>query len=332
VRISVVIPTYRRPDDLEIALDSVVRQTFDPRAFEIVVVDNAATPACAARVEAWRRTAECQVRYVAEPRVGLHNARHAGAYRASGEIVAYVDDDVRATPGWLAGLCEGFTAPEVAVVGGIVEPLWAAAPPPWIAQMPPGYLSLLDLGPHGRDLSWPEGVYGCNLAVRRRVLFEVGGFNPDGFADPSMQWYRGDGETGLLRKIYAAGYRVRYAPAARVYHRIPVERLTEQYFAKRARCSGVSDAFAAYRAWRLGTPRPPTESTPGARSDAVRRVSSLGRVISALRRAPAPVPHWRFRVAYYAGVSGFLARLALSRELRRHVRRPSYLDDPPRNA
>ncbi len=330
MRVSVVIPTHGRPDDLEIALDSVVRQTFDPGAFEVVVVDNAASEACATQVAGWRKKAACAVHYVAEPRIGLHNARHTGARRADGEILAYIDDDCQATPDWLTALCEGFVASEVAVVGGAVEPIWAAPPPPWVADLPPGYLSLLDLGPTARDLTWPEDVFGCNLAVRRRVLFEVGGFNPDGYATPSMRWYRGDGETGLLRKVYGAGHRVRYVPTARVYHRIPAERLTERYFVRRAWSSGVSDAFAAYRSRRLGLSRAPGAHASGAAPEAGWQGSRLGRAIRALRQASAPRRSLRIRLAYYRGVAGFLVRLALSGNLRRHVRRASYLDDRPR--
>jgi glycosyltransferase involved in cell wall biosynthesis len=319
-----VVPTHSRQDDLVVALESLNAAAGQRRSFEIVVVDNGSTDGTAALVEAWKGRASCPVRYVTEPRIGLHHARHAGARAAVGEILAFIDDDVRVEPTWLDAIRQAFSGPDVAVVGGPILPEWGAVPPRWIGSVPASYLSLLDLGDDPVDLHWPEAVYGCNLAVRRSVLFEVGGFNPDGFADRRRRWLRGDGEMGLQRKVYAAGYRVRYDPGARVRHRIPAWRLTPAYFGQRAANSAISEVFGAIRSRWLALPSPSTPE-PGSR-----RPERGAARHSPAWRAPAPkaatAVRLRIRIVYWRTVLGYLARLAIRPSLRQHVLRRSFLD------
>ena len=137
---------------------------------------------------------------------------------------------------------------QIGVVGGKIEPEWSVPPPKWINTIPMGYLSLLDLGDTPLNLTGPQQVYGCNFAIRRSLLFEVGGFNPDSFANEKLRWLRGDGETGLLIKVYAKKYVVRYEPSALIYHRIPPNRLTIGYLRSRAVNQGISDEYTTKRA------------------------------------------------------------------------------------
>jgi glycosyltransferase involved in cell wall biosynthesis len=241
------VPTYGRPAYLRDGLISLLGQDFPPEQHEIIVVDNKPTGEArqivASLASEWRRL----IHFIEEPNVGLHNARHAGAKAARGEILAYVDDDVIAHPGWLRAILGPFEEPPVAIAGGKVLPEWEAQPPEWLAQFPQSYLSLLDLGAERRELSWPEGAYGCNMAIRRSVLYEVGGFNPDAMGDRRLIWLRGDGESGLHRKVYDAGYKVIYEPGAWVYHRIPPARLKAEAFYHRGMKSGLSASYSQLR-------------------------------------------------------------------------------------
>jgi glycosyltransferase involved in cell wall biosynthesis len=244
---SVIVPTYGRPAYLKDTLISLLRQDFPPEQYEIIVADNKPTGEVRPIIQDLEPEWQRPIRHVEEPNVGLHNARHAGAKAARGEILAYVDDDVIAPSGWLGAILEPFDDPLVAVAGGKILPRWEAQPPEWLSQFPPDYLSLLDLGEERRELSWPGGVYGCNMAVRRSVLYEVGGFNPDAMGDRRLVWLRGDGETGLHRKVYAAGYKVIYEPRAWLYHRIPPERLRAKAFYRRGMRSGLSISYSHIR-------------------------------------------------------------------------------------
>src|SRR4051812_48386246 len=118
MRVSVVIPTYRRPDLLGRCLAALAAQDFDPSAYELLVADDAASDATRKQVEAL--TAHPAVRYV--PVTGPHGpaaARNAGWRAARGPVIAFTDDDCIPDRGWLAagvGVLE--RDPELAAVTG----------------------------------------------------------------------------------------------------------------------------------------------------------------------------------------------------------------------
>jgi hypothetical protein len=129
-----------------------------------------------------------------------------------------------------------------------------AEPPAWILRMwekdrqggrmlP--YLSILDLGDEAKEVR-PDYVFGCNFSIRRSVLLEAGGFHPDA-VPPEFIRYRGDGETHVARYIKEQGYHALYHPKASVYHLVPAERMTEDYFYRRAWLQGISDSYTAIR-------------------------------------------------------------------------------------
>jgi hypothetical protein len=114
--VSVVVCTRNRHDSLATCLASILR--CDPAPDEIVVVDNAPSD---------RNTWElCErlpnIRYLLEPKGGLSRARNAGLAAATGDIVAYTDDDVVVAANWIGALRGGFSDPAIASVTGIVLP------------------------------------------------------------------------------------------------------------------------------------------------------------------------------------------------------------------
>ncbi len=267
--VSVIIPTYNRPTYLKDALLSLLTQNFDGERYEVLVVDNGPAAEARAPLEAVTKSALPVVRYIRESTIGLHNGRHTGAREARGQVLAYVDDDVIVHPEWLKALVEPFADTQVGCVGGKVLPKWEDVnPPDWWSRIDDSYLSLLDLGDRQLTLSWPRTIHGCNMAIRRPVLYQVGGFNPDAIGDPRLIWLRGDGETGLLKKIYSAGYKVVYEPGAWLYHRIPASRLTPEYFFSRAFIQGISDSacgsfFFRIRALLFEFPEEPPRRSRG---------------------------------------------------------------------
>jgi GT2 family glycosyltransferase len=88
------------------------------------------------------------------------------------------------------------------------------------------------------------------MAVRREVVLEVGGFNPDSFGNAWL----GDGETGLNRKLWQRGLLVGYVPEAIVYHHVPAERMTLAYFRRRQANDGACDMYARFH--EVGVPGP----------------------------------------------------------------------------
>ena len=250
--LSVIIPTRNRAALLKDALESICVQSLTSDCFEVLVIDNASTDNTRLIVEE-SRTSHPDIHYIHEEKPGLHNGRHRGAQQAKGEVLVFVDDDIIAAPGWLKAIHETFKDPAVALAGGKILPKWEGDVPRWIELFTVrtelgwtiGNLSLLDFGDMKKDI--PAGyVYGCNFSIRKSVLFECGGFHPDAMPQELIR-YRGDGESALSRKIMEKGYRIVYEPDALVYHRVPKERLTADYFCRRAFNQGISDSFTEIR-------------------------------------------------------------------------------------
>ena len=108
--VTVIVCTRDRPAPLAACLDAVAQQGYPH--FDILVVDNGS--AAPVNDICRSRGAAC----ISEPTAGLTRARNLGARAARGEIVAYIDDDAVAEPGWLAALVREFDDPEVAAVAG----------------------------------------------------------------------------------------------------------------------------------------------------------------------------------------------------------------------
>ena len=89
--------------------------------------------------------------------------RNRGVREASGEIVAFLDDDAVAGPDWLASILATYlTNPSVGAAGGKVLPIWDCERPAWLTDVRLRSLSLLDLGEASRSLQWPQRLIGAN--------------------------------------------------------------------------------------------------------------------------------------------------------------------------
>jgi len=253
IELSVIIPTFNREVYLKEALKSIISQTFDKTHYEIIVVENGSTDNTRAAINNLNKIDNNRIRYYYESQPGLHIGRHRGAKEARGEILVFCDDDIIAESTWLEGIYESFQDPEVMLVGGKIMPLYEGEVPDWLDSFwavneygrTLGYLSLLDFGDEVKEVP-AYYVYGCNFSIRKDVLFELGGFNPDSFHQDLIR-FRGDGESALSLKIMERGYKTMYNPKASVKHCIPKERLTVEYFCKRSFNQGISDSFTEIR-------------------------------------------------------------------------------------
>lgn len=320
MKATVIVPTLGLNPGLPETLAGLLAQRGVETDAEVLVVDNAGLPSTLALCGEIGTNAALPLRHVFERRPGLHNARHRGALEARGELLVYVDDDVLLDPRWLGRLLAPFADPTVACVGGPVRLSFETAPPVWLSQFEPWYLSGLDLGPKQRELTWPEAVNGNNMAIRRTVLFAVGGFHPDAFADPTLMWYRGDGEGGLVRRLYASGRRVIYEPTAFLLHRIPAARLTKEYFRRRAFSEGISGSFSLLRergrtsGWQVA-----------AMLTSVRCLVKVARREAGAMVRPSRSVRARADAAFWRAFASHHLRVLMNRDLRDHVHRPDFL-------
>ena len=179
-----------------------------------------------------------------EPRPGLSHARNralAWAAEQGADVLAFVDDDAIAEPGWYEALSRRWAEapPEVACIGGPIRPRFAAEPPPWYSDAIKHVLTLLDRGTEVRDLDPDqEAVYGANISFRVNPLVEAGGFDP-ALGHSGRRVFFGE-EDEAQRALVKAGHRIRYVPDAAVWHVIPASRLTRRSFLRRRFAFGVS--------------------------------------------------------------------------------------------
>lgn len=241
--VSVIIATYNRAALLSECLDHLARQPFGPRD-EIIVVDNGSTDGTGEVIRAHQGGA-VRVVGLTEPRAGKSYAVAAGLTVARGDILAFTDDDVNVGARWLDAVRSAMDSDEaVALIGGPVEPRWEIEAPFWL-RLGRGYgrlaapLALLDYGEAPLDLG-PRTVLGANMAVRRRVIEQLGGFAPH------LGKLRGTLLSGedheLCRRVQQAGCRAAYCPGARVGHWVPADRMRFRYFLRWFFWSGITNA------------------------------------------------------------------------------------------
>lgn len=224
VTISVAVCTRDRPEQLERLLVSLAGQTERPH--EVLIVDNAPSTERTRQIVG-ERFADC--RYVLEPVQGLDFARNRALREASGEVVAFIDDDAVAAADWVAATAAVFAeSPRIAACTGNVSALTLASPGARLFEatggfgrgerrihLPPG------AGPKPPGLprpfaAWAVGIgFGASMAVRRRVALALGGFDE---ALDMGAVLPGGGDQDILWRALEAGHEVIYEPRVRAQH------------------------------------------------------------------------------------------------------------------
>ncbi len=241
-RLSAVICTYDRYQILGGAIQSLLAQSLPPGELEIIVIDNSPDQNAAAAFGA-RYGGYPQLRYVLEPQAGLSNARNAATALAQAEVIAFIDDDAVAEPGWAAAILAAFAefGPAAGAAGGPARPLWLGQRPAWLSDNLLGHVSIIDYGKKLRALPAGQNIVGCNMAFDKQLLLKLGGFNRQlGRVGPELSLLS-NGEPGVLNAVRAAGRAIVYAPDAAVGHKIDASRLSQSWFRRRAAWQAVSD-------------------------------------------------------------------------------------------
>jgi GT2 family glycosyltransferase len=247
--ISVAISTLDRPAPLARCLASLAEGTLLPS--EVVALDQ--SEAASARDVVANADSALNARHIHAPGRGLGVAQNASIRASRENIVAVLDDDCVAAPGWLATLARLFDDyPEVSAAGGRVLPLGPERP--GLAPVS-SRTSTTAREFQGDALPWDVGS-GNNFAVRREWFERIGGCDERlGPGSPA----RGGVDMDLFHRLLRAGAVVRYEPEAVVFHeRKPyAERLARRYPYGRGmgacvalwRRQGDPAALSVLRAW-----------------------------------------------------------------------------------
>jgi glycosyltransferase involved in cell wall biosynthesis len=260
--ISVIVATRDRARLLASTLDELLRLDWPGCPFEILVVDNGSVDDTPAVVATAARRSNVPIVYLREAKPGKSHALNTAVAHGRGDLLAFTDDDVLPSPRWLAAFARAFSETGADFAAGRVLPLWEAPEPRWLSRDLYGVLSIVDGGPRRLILSKgaadPIMPIGANMAVRRRVIERVGGWNPDlGKLQGTLR--TGKDHEFMLRMI-AAGFIGVYEPEASVRYRVPAERLRLGYFQRWFRDNGAIEAgfereYPTTKRYVFGVPR-----------------------------------------------------------------------------
>lgn len=242
--LAVVIPTRDRPDLLRDCLRGLTTQTFSD--IEVLVVDDGSLTPLAPLVASVDPSFRCHRH---DP-VGLNTSRNAGAELTTAPLIAFLDDDTLVPPTWSGAVVRAFTETACAGVGGRVTLDMPTAPPRWLTAKRRRYLAEFDLGPSRRWLDDGPVPVGANCAVRRSEIDRIGPF-ADGL-DRVGASLISSGDTEFFLRLQRQGGRLLYDPDTCVAHRVASERMSVEWFHRRAHAQGVSDGRLAAH---VGGPR-----------------------------------------------------------------------------
>ncbi len=219
-KVSVLVCTYNGSKTLDGALESLTRLNYPD--YEVILVDDGSTdrvPEIAARFPT--------VRYHRQANRGLSAARNVALELATGEIVAYTDDDCFADRDWLYFLVSKLLSTEASGVGGPNLLPTNDGPVAACVQASPGAPAHILI-----DDNVAEHVPGCNMAFWRERLLALGGFD-------ALYTKAGD-DVDVCWRLQGEGERILYAPAAMVWHH---RRSTVRAYLKQQRGYGEAEAL-----------------------------------------------------------------------------------------
>ncbi len=207
-RISVIIPTYQRPESLFRCLLALANQTFAPNQFEVIVVDDGSGTEAIEQIKNSTKDFPFSLEVLSQPNQGPAAARNLGIEQAQSPLIAFTDDDCVPEPEWLEALEAAWTgSPDCAGIGGFTYRLEE--------QQVARYIDYAgSLQPNRHPAGYLNYIVTCNALFQREALLKVGGF------ETQVRWAGGE-EPILGARLREAGYHFLEAPAARVQHQHP---------------------------------------------------------------------------------------------------------------
>ncbi len=199
--LSIIIPVYNRPDEVDELLASLSMQSGD---FEVIIVEDGSTLRCEDVVDRYSELSNIRYFFIANS--GPGQARNYGSQQAQGEYFIFLDSDTIVPEGWIDAVAnalpaDAFGGPDRAAA--TFTPLQKAIDYAMTSPLTTG--GIRGRG-HSIDRFYPRSF---NMGVRRAVFEAVGGFGTMRFGE----------DIDLSYRIVEAGYDTKLAPEAWVYHK-----------------------------------------------------------------------------------------------------------------
>ena len=236
MELSVIICTYNRDKYLPEALQSLTKQTLDNSRVEYIVINNNSNDNTEKiSKEFGEKNPQLNFRYEMEFNQGLSYARNKGIEIAKGKIIAFIDDDAITEPDYAENLLKAFAEnPQFDSLGGKVLPIYHAGKEPiWMSKYLEGFVSKVDYGEKTAAFVSNKYPVGCNMAFKREIFEELGGFNVE-------LTLRNDDKYMFL-KLRRAKKTILYASNVVVHHYMDAFRVEDWYIKKQSIQVGATE-------------------------------------------------------------------------------------------
>jgi glycosyltransferase involved in cell wall biosynthesis len=230
VSISVVICTYNRAAYIRDAMESLVNQTLNKKAFEVIIVNNNSTDqterVC---LDFLDKHPDYHFQYLNESKQGASFARNKGASLAMGQLLCFMDDDAVAYNDYLERINLFFTSyPNAGGLGGKIIPKYIPAEPVWMSYYVSSMVGNFDYSPIVVEFSPNKYPLESNMIIRKKDFDAINGFNTALPGVVGTLRIGGEGKDFFMR-LKALGRIIYYDPAIVVEHVVEVVKLTPEY-------------------------------------------------------------------------------------------------------
>ena len=243
VSVSLIICTFNRSASLRKTLEAVASLDVPAEWWvEVVVVDNASTDDTA-QVVRDAKFERMEVRYMHEARKGKCHALNRGLAESHGDYLLFTDDDVLPGKSWLRVMVEPMRSGQCDAVNGqlVLAPHLLK---PWQTSMHKMWLAA-SLDAESRD--WSRELIGANMGIRRAVLKQVPGYDPELGPGPGAVGFCEDTFFGW--QLFEAGFRIQYVSSAVALHQLDASRLQRRFWLNDAARRGRTQAYLRYH-WK----------------------------------------------------------------------------------
>jgi glucosyl-dolichyl phosphate glucuronosyltransferase len=275
LEISVVIPSYKRADLLELLLDSLLEQTIPREVFEVIVVDNAPLgDASVAELCETAKYAPLNLTYVHHAVPGASQARNRGISLTRAPLVGFADDDHVLPPDWIEKTIGSHRCYPEDIIGGPYQPFYTTPKPAWMRDQ---YLAL-SWGAQARRLGEREHLFGGNMAWPAKLLQDVGGFST-AIGRVGVNREYGE-ETEIQIRAEEAGAGRWFDPQLYNFHHVPPDHMRASWFVRSRWYHGKAKARVFLHDLVKTDERPPYRVAGGWYRSALRHgLSILGRLL-----------------------------------------------------
>lgn len=240
---SIVICTHNRASMLADCIESLLNQTVDKNRFEMIIVDNNSTDNTEETAKELVKNHN-NIKYFKESIIGYSAPRNCGWKNASGDIIAYIDDDEIAAPDWLESIEKTFRIEEKPdIVGGIYLIKYDVTPPEWFSDSMGGTNNNRQKG----LLNQRADCYlaGGNIAFKKEVLEKLNGFSND--FDMKDGFLMMGEDTDICQRAKNAGFKLFYDPEIKIYHRMNENNYNIEKRKLKAKRTGMTARFVLGR-------------------------------------------------------------------------------------